>query len=190
MSKTIHTPCTELVCGKLDLVGEELQHLGQFKSTQAAAIRLLDLAGDIQHDCERMEAKLIIRKDESEEAATKYAAVCQELEEAQREISDWETSMESVTGCDSIGEASNAILELKDDNKEQALEYIALSGQMQTYLEALPKVKADAIREALRSIIDKWEVTKFHASVLGDDGYIYISNRALDEYADKLEAES
>lgn len=48
------------------------------------------------------------------------------------------------------------------------------------------EIKADAIREAMRSIIDKWQVSKDHASVLADSGYVYVSNRALDEYAEKV----
>lgn len=53
--------------------------------------------------------------------------------------------------------------------------------------ESIANVKAEAIREAKRSIIDKWEVTKDHVSILCDDRYVYISNRAIDEYADKVE---
>ena len=55
MPKTIHTPRDELVCGKLDLLEDRLRELG--------LVECLHLAGDIRHDCERMEAKLVERKN-------------------------------------------------------------------------------------------------------------------------------
>ena len=58
MPKTIHTPRDELVCGKLDALEDKLRELG--------LVELLYLAADIRHDCERMEAKLISRKEEAE----------------------------------------------------------------------------------------------------------------------------
>ncbi len=58
MPKTIHTPRDELVCGKLDALEDKLRDLG--------LVELLYLAADIRRDCERMEAKLISRKEESE----------------------------------------------------------------------------------------------------------------------------
>ena len=58
MPKTIHTPRDELVCGKLDILEDYLRELEQ--------LDLLYLTADIRRDCERMEAKLISRKDEVE----------------------------------------------------------------------------------------------------------------------------
>lgn len=40
------------------------------------------------------------------------------------------------------------IYDLKVTNKELSLNYITLTGELQTHLESLPKVKAAAIREA------------------------------------------
>jgi len=56
MPKTVWTPRDELVCGKLDKLDDELRIL------ELADLR--DMVCDIRHDCERMEAKLIARKDE------------------------------------------------------------------------------------------------------------------------------
>ena len=56
MHKNIYTPREQLVCGKLDVLEDELRILG--------LVDLLDLAASIRHDCERMEAKLVARKDE------------------------------------------------------------------------------------------------------------------------------
>ena len=56
MPKTASTPRNELVCGKLDKLEDELRRLGH--------VELLELASAIRHDCERMEAQLIRRKDE------------------------------------------------------------------------------------------------------------------------------
>lgn len=52
MPKTIFTPRDELVCGKIDIL------MGML--TTAEQIYVLQ---DIQHDCVRMEAALIARKD-------------------------------------------------------------------------------------------------------------------------------
>lgn len=56
MSKTIWTPREQLVCGKLDLA-EEI-------ACKLESIELLDLLKSIRYDCERMEQKLISRKEE------------------------------------------------------------------------------------------------------------------------------
>ncbi len=66
MPKNIHTPRDELVCGKLDQVREKLIHLGAFKRNGDAIVEIMDLIQDITRDCERMELKLIQRKQEAE----------------------------------------------------------------------------------------------------------------------------
>lgn len=56
MPKTTWTPRDELVCGKLDRAYEI--------AVKFESIELIDLLADIRHDCERMEQKLISRKEE------------------------------------------------------------------------------------------------------------------------------
>jgi len=56
MPKTVWTPRDELVCGKLDRAYEI--------AIRFESIELLDLLADIRHDCERMEQKLISRKEQ------------------------------------------------------------------------------------------------------------------------------
>lgn len=65
MPKNIHSPREDLVCGKLDEVFKELSHLGQFKANTDAVVRIVHTLADIKHDCERMEQKLITRKQEA-----------------------------------------------------------------------------------------------------------------------------
>jgi len=57
MPKTIDTPRDELICGKLDLLTDLIK-----KGNVVDAIYLID---DIRFDAQRMEAKLIIRKQEA-----------------------------------------------------------------------------------------------------------------------------
>ena len=57
--KTINTPRDDLVCGKLDVLEDKIRALG--------LVELLYITGDIRHDCERMEAKLVLRKHEVEQ---------------------------------------------------------------------------------------------------------------------------
>lgn len=57
MPKTINTPREELICGKLDLLTDLIK-----EGNKVDAIYLIE---DIRHDAERMEAKLIIRKQEA-----------------------------------------------------------------------------------------------------------------------------
>lgn len=59
MPKNINTPRSELICGKLDSMDDELMKLG--------LTQLLYLSADIRRDAERMAAKLVSRK--AEEAA-------------------------------------------------------------------------------------------------------------------------
>lgn len=61
--KNIHTPRDELVCGKLDLLEEKIKELG--------FVDLLYITSDVRNDCERMEAKLFLRKQEAERHAEK-----------------------------------------------------------------------------------------------------------------------
>ena len=61
MSKNIFTPRDELVCGKIDKSEQIAKSLGSFD--------LIDLLHDIRFDCERMEQKLIFRKEEAKEQA-------------------------------------------------------------------------------------------------------------------------
>ncbi len=56
MPKNINTPRDELICGKLDAAWLMAKSHGDAK--------LCNLLSDIQHDAERMESKLLIRKDE------------------------------------------------------------------------------------------------------------------------------
>lgn len=57
MPKTITTPRDELICGKLDLLTDLIK-----SGNVVDAIYLID---DIRFDAQRMEAKLIIRKQEA-----------------------------------------------------------------------------------------------------------------------------
>ncbi len=57
MPKTINTPREELICGKLDLLIDLIKD-----NNKVDAIYLIE---DIRHDAQRMEAKLIIRKQEA-----------------------------------------------------------------------------------------------------------------------------
>lgn len=61
MPKNIFTPRDELVCGKLDSA--------ETIAVSLENIELIDLLHDIRFDCERMEQKLISRKEEAEEQA-------------------------------------------------------------------------------------------------------------------------
>ena len=61
MPKNIFTPRDELVCGKIDKSEQIAKSLG--------SLDLIDLLHDIRFDCERMEQKLIFRKEEAEEQA-------------------------------------------------------------------------------------------------------------------------
>ena len=61
MPKNIFTPRDELVCGKLDKAEQIAKSLG--------SLDLIDLLHDIRFDCERMEQKLISRKEEAKEQA-------------------------------------------------------------------------------------------------------------------------
>ena len=57
MPKNIFTPRNELVCGKLDSA--------ETIAVSLENIDLIDLLHDIRFDCERMEQKLISRKEEA-----------------------------------------------------------------------------------------------------------------------------
>ena len=57
MPKTINTPREELICGKLDILADLIM-----QGNKVDAIYLIE---DIRNDAQRMEAKLIIRKQES-----------------------------------------------------------------------------------------------------------------------------
>ena len=57
MPKNIFTPRNELVCGKLDSA--------ETIAVSLENIELIDLLHDIRFDCERMEQKLISRKEEA-----------------------------------------------------------------------------------------------------------------------------
>lgn len=59
MPKSINTPRHQLICGKLDLL------IVAIKENRIADA--LDLVDCIRYDAERMEAKLIIRKQEAEQ---------------------------------------------------------------------------------------------------------------------------
>lgn len=61
MPKNIFTPRDELVCGKIDRAEQIAKSLG--------SLDLIDLLHDIRFDCERMEQKLISRKEEAKEQA-------------------------------------------------------------------------------------------------------------------------
>ena len=57
MPKTVNTPREELICGKLDLLTTAIIEDRKFDA--------IDLINDIRTDAQRMEAKLIIRKQEA-----------------------------------------------------------------------------------------------------------------------------
>lgn len=57
MPKNIFTPRDELVCGKIDMAEEIAKDL--------KSIELLEILEDIRYDCDRMERKLISRKEEA-----------------------------------------------------------------------------------------------------------------------------
>ena len=59
MPKNIRTPREELICGKLDLLTAAIMEARKFDA--------IDLVNDIRADAQRMEAKLIIRKQEANE---------------------------------------------------------------------------------------------------------------------------
>ena len=61
MPKNIFTPRDELVCGKIDRA--------ETIAVSLENIELIDLLHDIRFDCERMEQKLISRKEEAKEQA-------------------------------------------------------------------------------------------------------------------------
>lgn len=61
MPKNIFTPRNELVCGKLDSA--------ETIAVSLENIELINLLHDIRFDCERMEQKLISRKEEAKEQA-------------------------------------------------------------------------------------------------------------------------
>ena len=57
MSKNIHTPRHELVCGKLDLLTDLIiSYAGDFEGNDG--VTMIEYISYIRHDCERMEAKL------------------------------------------------------------------------------------------------------------------------------------
>ena len=58
MSKNINTPREELICGKIDLLTKAVIEGRKFDA--------IDLINDIRNDAQRMEAKLILRKQEYE----------------------------------------------------------------------------------------------------------------------------
>lgn len=58
MPKTIYSPRDELICGKIDMAMERAVHHQD--------IKLIDILMAIRSDAERMEAKLVSRKDEVE----------------------------------------------------------------------------------------------------------------------------
>lgn len=99
----------------------------------------------------------------------KYAAVVAELECAQNDIElrDREIAVlkaknskhinDKLTMADKYNESLNVrvclqseICDLKIENKLQSMEYITLAGELQTHLESIPKLKAEAIREAVK----------------------------------------
>lgn len=63
MSKTIHTPRDELICGKLDRATELLL---QIEKSGTGYVDLVYTLHEIRRDAERMEAALVRRKDEVE----------------------------------------------------------------------------------------------------------------------------
>ena len=70
MPKNIHTPREELVCGKLDrlmdlVVEVQRKNFGQPDNEPSITTNMAYLIRDIRHDCERMEQKLISRKEEA-----------------------------------------------------------------------------------------------------------------------------
>lgn len=62
MPKTINTPREELICGKIDALENAI--LGFSESVEV--VKCVNLLKSIRHDAERMEQKLIIRKQEFE----------------------------------------------------------------------------------------------------------------------------
>ena len=66
MSKNIHTPRDELVCGKLDTLEEALRLHNMPDAVWAIS--------DIRHDCNRMEAALVSRKAELADLRAKLTA--------------------------------------------------------------------------------------------------------------------
>lgn len=65
VSKTPHTPREDLVCGKLDMVESMVKFLSGGEIHDVDLVAILDVLSDIRHDCQRMEAKLIQRKQEA-----------------------------------------------------------------------------------------------------------------------------
>jgi len=69
MSKNIHTPRSELVCGKIEALDEVIRSLKNV--SDEIKVDIVYALRDIQYDCQRMEAKLISRKNEAKEATAK-----------------------------------------------------------------------------------------------------------------------
>lgn len=65
MPKDIRTPRDELVCGKLDKLQEYVRQVACLSTVGQIGIDMVYLIDDIRHDCERMELKLIQRKQEA-----------------------------------------------------------------------------------------------------------------------------
>ena len=130
-------------------------------------------------------------------SSDQYHATVLELEIAQADIEHYKTQLDLVceegyTPADAaklrelnhglaadIDLLNREIAALRTHAKNHALEYISLAGQMKTYLEALPKFKADAVREAAKTVVVD------QVSYMGDVEVVHIDE--LLDYADNLE---
>ena len=92
MPKNIFTPRNELVCGKLDSA--------ETIAVSLENIELIDLLKDIRFDCERMEQKLISRKEQAEEQSAidekKRVALLQKV------VERLNISLCCTEGCDAL----------------------------------------------------------------------------------------
>lgn len=61
--KNQNTPRDELVCGKIDRAIDAVISL-QHHTNKNDLVMIIDLLNAIRHDCQRMELKLVLRKDE------------------------------------------------------------------------------------------------------------------------------
>ena len=81
MPKTHFTPRDELICGKIDKAVEVARALH--------SVELVELLADIQHDAERMEQKLISRKEEATLAPAVVGPVSGAVPADRKEIIEW-----------------------------------------------------------------------------------------------------
>lgn len=164
MPKNIHTPRDELICGKIDVALEiAIKHQD---------IKLLDALVAIRSDAERMEAKLVSRKDEVAALQQKPAVLEGERAVALADLNYFEKFMATVPPDGYV---------MKDFFRPPSLETIKAALQSSA-VEALAEV-----RKHLREIRNKTgrQVILFHCNeieeildsieVVGDEEFVGVA---------------